>query len=105
VTNVGWKGGSISSIGTVTEWKQNCHLVLLILRSCVIIQDDNVIGRQDPLRVAAGLAWPACFERGRHDSDVSAQAASATLGRPPRLRARPDRGRDVTRQPAHRHDE
>jgi hypothetical protein len=39
----------------VTERKQNCHLVLPILRSCVIIQDDNVIGRQDPL--GWQLAW------------------------------------------------
>jgi hypothetical protein len=61
----------------VTEWKQNCHPVLPIVRSCVILQYDNVIGQQDPLGVAAGLAWPACFERGRDDSDVSAQAASA----------------------------
>jgi hypothetical protein len=79
---------------TVTEWKQNCHPVLPIVRSCVILQYDNVIGRQ--IRWGWQRPWP-----GRR----ALKEAGMTVMFPPKppaphLGARHRRGRVPTAVPA-----
>jgi hypothetical protein len=76
----------------VTERKQNCHLVLPNLRSCVIIHDDNVIGRQDPL--GWQLAWP-----GRRALKEAGMTVMFPPKPAPHLGARDRHGRVLTAVP------